>query len=123
MDQTDLDAIGKGGSRRARSVWLPNSRRGLTVTDAVHGAGGALGQRRYVAAAEGDRGFWSDACEDRGYHMGGDSAHSIMKRLAPAFHASVPHYCKLDRRVYLWAEACAVAWAMGDGALQSLAKN
>lgn len=46
------------------------------------------------------RGFWSDACEDKGYHVGGDSAHRVMKRLNPTFHATVPHDCKLDRRSY-----------------------
>lgn len=52
------------------------------------------------AGAAWRAGVGADGCEERGYHVGGHSAYRVMKRVDPAFHATVPHECKLDRRAY-----------------------
>ena len=46
------------------------------------------------------KGDWSDICRSRGWKVGVDSAHRVVKKQNPALHASIPHRCTYDDREY-----------------------
>ena len=43
---------------------------------------------------------WADCCREYGLSPGGDSGHRVLKRLKPEIHASIPHVCIIDTRIY-----------------------
>lgn len=43
---------------------------------------------------------WKAMCDAHGWRVGGDSAHRVVRRNNPALHASIPHQCDYDGRVY-----------------------
>ena len=38
---------------------------------------------------------WAGICRDNNLHVGGDSAHRVVKRLRPDIHQSTPHDCQI----------------------------
>jgi len=46
------------------------------------------------------KGFWAESARRLNLVVGGDSAHRVVKRKAPEFHASIPHHCDIDGRRY-----------------------
>lgn len=47
-----------------------------------------------------DRSNWAKLCRERGWDVGGDSAHRIVLRRDPTLHRSIPHSCKYDGKTY-----------------------
>ena len=43
---------------------------------------------------------WKAICDARGWRVGRDSAHRVVMRNDPTFHAKVPHECGYDGRIY-----------------------
>ena len=43
---------------------------------------------------------WALLCRQHGWHVGGDSAHRVVRRQDPTLHDSIPHQCDYDGRTY-----------------------
>ena len=46
------------------------------------------------------KGFWKNLCNEKGWHVGGDSAHRVVLREDPDLHRSIAHKCSYDQRTY-----------------------
>ena len=44
--------------------------------------------------------YWKRIADERGYYVGGDSAHRVVIRENPELHLSITHQCDYDGRQY-----------------------
>lgn len=43
---------------------------------------------------------WKNICNEKGWSVGGDSAHRVVRRMDPKLHTSIPHKCVYEGRTY-----------------------
>ena len=47
------------------------------------------------------RGMWAGLCRDYNITVGGDSAHRALLKNRPDIHATIPHNCNYENKMYL----------------------
>jgi len=47
-----------------------------------------------------EHGIWARLCRENNWPVKGDNPHRVVRRKDPQLHSSIPHYCKIDGKMY-----------------------